>query len=491
MPGMTVSNQVPSSLLYQIEQELGDDERETLGFMCRDVAPDLPTHDVRGLLDALNKQGLLYPHGLAELLYRARRFDLLKRLLNIGKAAVETLLERKSMISEYRVLMLDISEQLDRKDVESIIFLLGDYVGHGRLAKAKTFLAVAIELEKLNLLAPHKIDLLEKCLQNIHRVDLSKRMQKYKHAGHVSSKSSVRMYMNALQTSLPNLSITDPSHNPEIRESVVAKAINGPMLCPAAERISIQESGASVCQGLDERYKMQSQPLGICLIIDCIGNDAGELKKTFTALHFEVQCFFYVNLDDMIQTVQDVALTPRHRHYDSFVCVLISRGSPKAVFGIDQSFQGFELDRLRKLFTGASCPGLLGKPKLFFIQNYIVPGGLRELDSLLEVDEDKCRFLATDGRWQSFGIPNEADIFWSHCKVDSSVLQRSSNASSYYLFCLSQLLRDHHTRSLHLQDIHTELNRRVYERNETADPGDHYSLLLQHTLRKKLFLVHS
>lgn len=31
-----------------------------------------------------------------------------------------------------------------------------------------------------------------------------------------------------------------------------------------------------ISQMSDDYYRMQSQPLGICLIIDCIGNDTGK-----------------------------------------------------------------------------------------------------------------------------------------------------------------------------------------------------------------------
>ncbi|XP_069082181.1 CASP8 and FADD-like apoptosis regulator isoform X2 [Pleurodeles waltl] len=415
-----------------------------------------------------------------------------------------------------RVLMLNISDEMTSEELDSLIFLLRDYVGHGRLAKTKTFLAVAIELEKVNLLAPHKMDLLEKCLKNIHRVDLTKKIQKYKEAGRRvsslsspqvasersgeqknkplsvtgTSKSPQRVYVNALKA-FPNLNLVDPKHSFEIRSSEMLQQANGAIPCQGAEKIhlSVQESGTSVHQGLDDCYTMQSHPLGMCLIIDCIGNDTEVLRQTFTALHFEVQFCVYVTLDDLIRTVRDMAVTPRHRDYDCFVCVIVSRGSAQEVFGTDKSSHGFLLNNIRNMFTGALCPGLLGKPKLFFIQNYLVVGGSEYSDSLVEVDGNEHGVLAEDGRWHSSGIPNEADIFWSHCKVDSSVLETSHSAPSFYLLCLSQLLREHRARRLHLLDIHTELNRRVYERNTNSDPREHYSLLLQHTLRKKLFLT--
>lgn len=40
-----------------------------------------------------------------------------------------------------------------------------------------------MELEKLNLVAPDQLELLEKCLKNIHRIDLKTKIQKYKQSG--------------------------------------------------------------------------------------------------------------------------------------------------------------------------------------------------------------------------------------------------------------------------------------------------------------------
>lgn len=42
-----------------------------------------------------------------------------------------------------------------------------------------------IDLEKLNLVAPNQLDLIENCFKNIHRVDLIRTIQKYKHEGKV------------------------------------------------------------------------------------------------------------------------------------------------------------------------------------------------------------------------------------------------------------------------------------------------------------------
>lgn len=84
-------------------------------------------------------------------------------------------------------------------------------MGRSKIAKDKSFLDLVIELEKLNLLAPDQLDLLEKCLKNIHRIDLKTKIQKYRQSAIAPGTGT--SYVNALQASLPNLSLKDPSYN--------------------------------------------------------------------------------------------------------------------------------------------------------------------------------------------------------------------------------------------------------------------------------------
>ncbi|KAL2302490.1 hypothetical protein Nmel_009919 [Mimus melanotis] len=245
--------------------------------------------------------------------------------------------------------------------------------------------------------------------------------------------------------------------------------------------MSIQESGSVPHKMSDDSYRMQSQPLGICLIIDCIGNDTDVLEETFRGLGYDVHCHRYLNINSMTQTLLEVARWQKHRNCDSFICVLVSRGNSQSIFCTDHTFSGFPLEQIKKYFTADSCPGLLGKPKLFFIQSYVVPENEQECTSLLEVDGKGENISA------EVTIPHAADIFWSHCKVDVSTLEQSPTSPSYYLRCLADLLRNPYKRKLCILSIHMELNKKVYDSNTTADPSQQYSLLLQHTLRKKLF----
>ncbi|XP_054028719.1 CASP8 and FADD-like apoptosis regulator [Dryobates pubescens] len=480
--------QVPAALIYQIEQELDKEEEEMMVFLCRDLAPDLATAELRELLVALNEREKLSFFGLSELLYRIKRFDLLRRILKTEKATVEANLARSlKLVPDYRVLMVEINEDLEKEEVGSLIFLLRDYTPRMKMAKDKSFLALVIDLEKLNLVAPNQLDLIENCFRSIRRIDLIRKIQKYKHEASMSSIHSQPLYINALQASLPNLNLIDPPYNSGIRNVNKEESQTGQSLTLAEPvRMSIQESGPVSHKVY--QYRMQSQPLGICLIIDCIGNDTDMLEETFRALGYDVHCHRYLNMNIMNQTLLEVARLQKHRNCDSFVCILVSRGSPQSIFCTDHTFSGFPLEQIKKYFTADSCPELLGKPKLFFIQSYIVPENEQEYTSLLEVDGNYEKIIANAKIPSKVTIPQVADIFWSQCKVDVCTLQKSPSSSSYYLRCLSDLLRNPHKRKLSILDIHTELNRRVYEWNKTTDPSQQYSLLLQHTLRKKLFL---
>ncbi|NXP28887.1 CFLAR regulator, partial [Scytalopus superciliaris] len=473
--------QVPAALIHQIQDELDKEEEEMMVFLCRDLAPDLATADLREILAALNEREKLSLAGLSELLYRVRRFDLLRRILNTEKATVEAHLARSlGLIPDYRVLMVEINENLEKEEVNSLVFLLRDYTPRMKMAKDKSFLALVIDLEKLNLLAPNQLDLIENCFRNIHRIDLIRKIQNYKHKALMFSVHSQPVYVNAHQASLPNLNLIEPLYN--LGNGSKEKLQNGQNHALAEPvHMSIQESGSVSHKGTDDHYRMQSQPLGMCLIIDCIGNDRDVLEETFRGLGYDVCCHRYLDIAAMNETLREVAKLQNHRNCDSFICILVSRGDHQSIFCTDHTYSGFPLEQIKKYFIPDSCPGLLGKPKLFFIQSYVVPENEQEYTSLLEVDGNERNIIS------KVTIPQGADFFWSHCKVNVSTLEKSSTSSSYYLRCLTELLRDPLIRKLSISDIHTELNRRVYKWNETADPHHQYSLLLQHTLTKELF----
>ncbi|XP_053452607.1 CASP8 and FADD-like apoptosis regulator isoform X1 [Nycticebus coucang] len=474
-----------AEVIHQVEEALDKDEKEMLLFLCRDVAADVIPPNVRDLLDILRERGQLSDTGLAELLYRVRRFDLLKRILKLDRAAVEALLRRHPhLVSDYRVLMAEIGEDLDKSDVSSLIFLMKDYTGRGKISKEKSFLDLVVELEKLNLVAPDQLDLLEKCLKNIHRIDLKTKIQKYKQ----SAQRPETSYKNALEASLTNVSPKEPSYNFRLQNGRSKEQRSVEQLGTQREPVktSIQESRAFLPQHIpEERYRMQSKPLGVCLIIDCIGNNAEVLQDTFASLGYQVRRFLCLTVKEIDQVLNQVVHMPQHRDYDSFVCVLVSRGGSQSVFGVGQTDSGFPLHRIRRLFMGDLCPSLVGKPKLFFIQNYMVPEAQLEDSSLLEVDGPAMSNVEPEAQKPGPSMVHpEADFFWSLCTTDVSLLKWSSSSPSLYVQCLSQKLKEERKRPL--LDLHTELNDNMYNWNSRVSAKEKYHVSLQHTLRKQL-----
>ncbi|XP_013367194.1 PREDICTED: CASP8 and FADD-like apoptosis regulator isoform X2 [Chinchilla lanigera] len=436
----TLAMALPAELIHRVEEALDEEEKEMLAFLCRDLAVDLPPSNTCDLLAALSEKGRLSRLGLAELLYRVQRFDLLKRVLRMDRAALETHLHRHpGLVSSYRVLMMEIGEELHKSDLSALTFLMRDHTGRGQTAKHKSFLELVIELEKLDLVAPDQLDLLEKCLKNIHRLDLKKKIEKYKQ----SAQGERTSYMNSLQASFPNLSLTDLSHNLRLQNGR-NKAAGLETHHQKPTKMSVQESGAFLPQYPPpvERYRMRSRPLGICLIIDCIGNASEVLQDTFSSLGFKVQCFLGLPVDDMVRVLRQVASSSQHRGHDSFVCVL----------------------------------------------SYVVSEAQPGASSFLEVDGPALTSVESMEPWPlPHTLHQEADVLWSQCMAQACLLEQPGASPSLYLQGLcQQLLQD---RTCPLLDLHVELNRRVYEWNSLAPAQQRYRLCLQHTLRKTLVLA--
>lgn len=184
---------------------------------------------------------------------------------------------------------------------------------------------------------------------------------------------------------------------------------------------------------------LQMYPL-LCI---CLRFFVENLRDTFTSLGYEVRRSLYPTVDNIIRVLYQVSHMTQHQDYDSFVCVLVSRGDSQRLFGVDRTHSGLALDQIRRMFMGDTCPSLLGKPKIFFIQNYVESESrLEDGSSLLEVDGLSASNM--DSRPRQSGastVHQEADVFWSLCEADASLLTQRLNSPSVYLQQLSQKLR--------------------------------------------------
>ncbi|XP_036396955.1 CASP8 and FADD-like apoptosis regulator [Megalops cyprinoides] len=466
--------------INRIAEELSLDESRRLVYLCGDLAAHCCVGDVKGTLKSLMSHGEVDQMFLLELMFRMGRFDILKKVLRANKKDVEGMLGTGCVVSEYRVLMADVSEDMDKEELRSLIFLLSGTVPKGRLDNATCFLDVVVELEMLDKISCEKVDLIYECLSNIHRLDLAKKVEMYQNrvAGPKFQPNFVQRPVRKQQGFTKFPPPVTPSAPPV---PSVWHRLPKPH-APENMKFSVPETGWQYCQGAVDMYRMRADPRGVCVIVDCVGSDGDMLEQTFSHLRFRVILHKWLSVEETLSALREVSRSTELRGADAFACCILSRATDTDLLATETQGRRLRLDTVRHLFTTEACPALAGKPKLFFLQCYSVPEpqacrGFR--------DED----LETDGpaavhRVQT--IPNDADLLWSLCKTDSRQLE-SIRHRSVYLQALSTSLLKGQTRGKHLVDILTEVNGVIYEHNQ-KNPEEMYHVSLRHTLRKNLFI---
>ena len=131
---------------------------------------------------------------------------------------------------------------------------------------------------------------------------------------------------------------------------------------------------------LDNVYKMQSCPRGLCLIInntqfvesadlkqrDGSDADALNLQKLFLALHYTVTVLRNTTAPILMDKVYEFAQKPEHSRLDSVVVCILSHGMPGRIYTVDGVL--IPITDITAAFNGQNAKHLIGKPKLFFIQ---------------------------------------------------------------------------------------------------------------------------
>ncbi|KAF3694949.1 CASP8 and FADD-like apoptosis regulator Caspase -like protein [Channa argus] len=467
---MAIPNQHQLQTINQVVESLSSSECRSLLYLCGYEDTNNSSAYVK---DILTSKVMSYEDGhlfLVELMLHLKRFDILKKVLKTSRADVETALKCRQVLPRFRILMVNINEDMASEDVRSMKFLLSRTLPREKMEKAKNFLDVSIELEKLDLISPERVDLLEQCLRNISRADLAENVAKYKMLG----ENTLYFYHCKLQHP------KDILVNSKGLELHVRASLN---MAPIPYSKQDKNSPFLILIPLDW-YKFGTNSRGACVIIDCVGNDGDMLERTFKALHFHVDLYKWLTVNETLSVLREVFRQRENHGRDGFACCIISRGTESRLLCTDSSDStGLRLDSIRQLFTADACPMLAGKPKMFFIQRYSVPE-FQSCAKMSHQDED----LETDG-WDgitTYGyIPAEADVFWSHCWTDEHQLEQGHH-SSVYLNALKEALHKGQRRKNKLIDVHTEVNAVIFEHNK-RNPGKSYHIDLKHTLRKDLY----
>ncbi|XP_034546012.1 caspase-3-like [Notolabrus celidotus] len=218
------------------------------------------------------------------------------------------------------------------------------------------------------------------------------------------------------------------------------------------------------------RYRMDYPCMGTCLIINnknfhpCTNMstrngtdvDGATAIKCFSDLGYKIR---FAN-DQTVSQIKQLMISVSqedHSNNASFACVLLSHGEEGVIFGTD----GFEkLENLTKYFKGDRCRGLVGKPKLFFIQacrGSDLDGGI-ETDSVAEGTSER--------------IPVEADFLYAFSTAPGYYSWRNTSNGSWFVQALCEMLQ-RCSGELELMQIMTRVNRKVATHFESASnlPG--------------------
>lgn len=205
-------------------------------------------------------------------------------------------------------------------------------------------------------------------------------------------------------------------------------------------------------------YQMDYPSMGICLIINnknfekCTGMscrngtdvDAGHVGRTFSKLGYKIRMFKDLTVAEIRTELIKVAKED-HSQNASFVCVMLSHGDEGVIYGTDGVIK---IDALVENIKGNRCRGLVGKPKLFFIQ--ACRGS--ELDSGVETDSVTSS--------TSDKIPVEADFMYAYSTAPGYYSWRNTSNGSWFIQSLCEAL-DEFSGELELMQIMTRVNRKV------------------------------
>ena len=207
-----------------------------------------------------------------------------------------------------------------------------------------------------------------------------------------------------------------------------------------------------------EKYPMKKKPHGIAVIVnnyefyttdpsnEALPNRRGSqvdeenLRVTWEYLRYDVQILRNLTASELSRHLMQIALHMKEENCDSFVCCILSHGYLDGVYGTDG--KPVKINDIASSFKGISCPALVNKPKLFFIQ------------ACRGEDEDKGVAVQADARGDKGdalrrSLPSEADFLFGYATPPGNVSWRSPQYGSWYISKLCEVLTD----NSHHQDL--------------------------------------
>nr|XP_020826504.1 caspase-10 isoform X3 [Phascolarctos cinereus] len=414
--------------LLSIDEKLELEDIESLKFLCSDLITPKTLEGIKSAHqlfqkfmdeDLLNKEDCFL---VAELLFLIKQYYLLQ---NIGYTKEKVLqeLSTKGKISSYRVMLYNLSEEVTQLDFEYIKFLM-----HKDIPKTLTsFLSLLRHMEKQELLSENNLEMLVKVCQPLSS-NLTKRISQYKNEKKESE--------NPLEGHVP--------------EQPLSKAQEEKKLSVASGTAeSLWEAFAKENTEETEQYMMGHRHRGLCLIFNNFQfqtmnfregscKDAVELRSVFKWLGFTVTIHDNTTKDEMERILTQCRTNPEHKDSDCFVCCVLTHGESGSVFSSDE--KSIAIHDLTSYFMAHQCPGLMDKPKLFFLQ---ACQGMEIQEGVpLEADARNASISPpAPKKIPQRCIPTEADFLLGLATVDGCCAIRNRMKGSWYIQALCHQLK--------------------------------------------------
>ncbi|KAK3586136.1 hypothetical protein CHS0354_033260 [Potamilus streckersoni] len=227
-----------------------------------------------------------------------------------------------------------------------------------------------------------------------------------------------------------------------------------------------------------DKYNMNHPYRGIAIIINNqyfdehlkLSNRSGTevdglaLYAVFQEMGFSVAVHENQTVTEMVEILQNASKEDEyHSHSDCFMCAILSHGKEGTVYGTDGAV---ELENLLKYFKGNACPGLVGKPKIFFIQ--ACQGDNFDKGVSMNVVDAKG-FMPNENITK---IPTQADVLIAYSSVPGYYCWRNSRNGSWFIQALTEVLQKS-WKKCDLLTILTRVNRKVAFdfKSETSNPS--------------------
>ncbi|XP_070694341.1 caspase-8 isoform X2 [Pempheris klunzingeri] len=502
-------------LLLEVGKALRKDEVKALAFLCTDLLSRNPTsvESASDLFSRLEDQDHLLaerPHLLTELLLIIQRNRLVRdlELSDQGPSA-------RSLISPYRKLLYDLSEDMTDDDLKNVKFLLDKHLPRRKLNE-NTTLEVFLEMEHMDLISETDLNLLESIMERVCPM-LKEKIKQFKalHAQETGRPRSMTYPLEPQQVrgrtasqempdlqpltesgmNYSNTSVDFPSVShgggecealsnglsglsTETSTCITPKVTIDAKSLPQENKTSAEKQMPQTTDTNPEvlgKYPMTAAKRGICLIVNnndftkSKGHqnregtmlDEESLRKVFEWLGFEIKIESDCTRKMMLSVLQELSKTD-HSKMDCVVCCILSHGQEGSVYGVDGDT--VDLKELMNLFNGLNCPSLAEKPKLFFIQ--ACQGTSEQRPVYVEADCGAHGLVCSDAIQAKESIPSDADFLLGMATVPSFVSFRERTKGTWFIQSLCQNLVHMVPNGCDLVSILTKVNADVSQRTD-------------------------